>query len=81
MKGILKKGGDILRFISIGKHHQGLYFNGVRQYSTVLGGIVTLFLSAFMIYFTVTQLSDIFLRKTYNLELKLAKFDNKSRIA
>jgi hypothetical protein len=48
-----------LKRISVGKHNQGLYFDGRRHYSTVCGGLFTLFIVFLMVLFTVSTIRSI----------------------
>jgi hypothetical protein len=55
----------------VGKHNQGLYLNGRRQYSTWLGGLFTVIIAFVMIVFTISTLKSIINKDQYLLTYKL----------
>ena len=59
-----------LRYVSIGKHNQGLFLNGRSSYSTIFGGLVTLSLLIFMVSYTTVLFSSITNRDNFNFETK-----------
>ena len=65
----------ILKLISVGKHNQGLYLNGRRQYSTWIGGLFTLIIAFIMIVFTISTLKSIINKDQYTLTYKLQEID------
>ena len=70
----------ILKFISVGKHNQGLFLNGRRQYSTWIGGLVTLIFAFIMILFTISTLKSTINRDQYLLTYSQQSIDESSKV-
>ncbi|TNV79583.1 hypothetical protein FGO68_gene6299 [Halteria grandinella] len=65
-----------LKRISIGKHNQGLYFDGRRHYSTVFGGLFTLLIIFLMLVFTISTIKSIANREQYQINYTLKTLES-----
>ena len=62
---------DFLEQISIGKYNHGLYLGKRLQYSSWVGGVMTIAIAGFFLIFSVFQIVDVFQRKTYNIQTQI----------
>ena len=62
---------DFLKMISIGKHNHGLYFDGKRMYSTLVGGLFTVVILFLTSIFAFSTLRDIFTKDQYVISYNL----------
>jgi hypothetical protein len=67
--GLSEKISEFLRCISLGKYSTKLYFNGKAFKGSVATGILTVFISIFLVIYSGILFNDIINKKNYSLEL------------
>lgn len=68
MSGILAKVLDFIRLVSLGKFDRGLYYQGERNQSSILGGIVTIISIATLLTYSIILLNSIVTKEEYSLD-------------
>jgi hypothetical protein len=59
---------DFIKQFSLGKYDRGLYYQGIRFQSSILGGVVTLISIAALLTYSIILLDSIVAKDEYNLE-------------
>ncbi len=68
MSGVLAKLLDFIRLMSLGKFDRGLYYQGNRFQSSIVGGIVTMFSIAILLTYSIILLNSIVTKDEYTLD-------------
>ena len=68
MSGVLAKVLDFIRLMSLGKFDRGLYYQGMRFQSSILGGIVTIFSIAMLSTYSIILLDSVVTKEEYTLD-------------
>lgn len=59
---------EAIEFMSVGKYQTKLYHKGSGQYSTVLGGLMTIAIGIMLIAFSITTLSNLKYNPSYTVK-------------
>lgn len=66
---------SLLRIISVGQYQSKLYHRGKGSHSSVLGGIMTLFLTIIFVYYAATTLASVISRKHYSVDMTSTEYN------
>ena len=67
---------DFIKHLSLGKFDRGLYYQGIRFQSSIVGGIVTLVSIATLLTYSIILLDSIVTKDEYNLDQNYVDLKN-----
>ena len=67
---------DVIKQMSLGKFDRGLYYQGIRFQSSIVGGLVTLVSIATLLTYTIILLDSIVTKDEYNLDQNYVDLKN-----
>jgi hypothetical protein len=67
---------DFIKEMSLGKFDRGLYYQGIRFQSSIVGGVVTLISIATLLAYSIILLDSIVTKDEYNLDQNYVDLKN-----